>query len=53
MLVLETPLNDPNSEMANNLFYIDSVVTTLFTMELLLKVVVMGFLLNPPDPTPD
>lgn len=46
MLVLETPLNDPNSEMADNLYYIDSVVTFFFTMELILKVIVMGFAIN-------
>ena len=52
MLVLETPLNDPNSKMSDHLFYIDTVVTSLFTMELILKVIVMGFLLNGPDPEP-
>jgi lysylphosphatidylglycerol synthetase-like protein (DUF2156 family) len=46
MLVLESPLMDPNSQRADNLFYIDLVVTTLFTIELVLKVIVLGFLLN-------
>ena len=48
MLVLETPLNDPNSEMSTNLGYIDNVFTALFTLELILKVIVMGFFLNGP-----
>ena len=46
MLILESPLNDPNSEYADNLFYIDVVVTILFTFELVFKVIVLGFLLN-------
>lgn len=46
LLILETPLNDPNSKMADNLFYIDVVVTFFFTMELILKVIVMGFIIN-------
>lgn len=49
MLVLESPLNDPKSKMADNLFYIDIVVTALFTIELVLKVIVLGFLLNGKD----
>ena len=32
--------------MADNLFYIDIVVTALFTIELILKVIVLGFLMN-------
>lgn len=49
MLILESPLNDPKSEMADNLFYIDIVVTALFTIELILKVIVLGFLMNGPE----
>lgn len=49
MLILESPLNDPKSEKADVLYYIDCVVTTLFTLELIFKVVVMGFLLNGKD----
>jgi hypothetical protein len=46
LLILESPLNDPKSERADNLFYIDVVVTALFTIELILKVIVLGFMLN-------
>ena len=35
--------------MADNLFYIDIAVTILFTFELILKVIVLGFLLNGKD----
>ena len=49
MLILESPLNDPKSEMADHLFYIDIVVTALFTIELILKVIVLGFLMNGPE----
>lgn len=46
MLILESPLNDPASTMSDNLFYIDIVVTALFTIELILKVIVLGFMFN-------
>lgn len=46
MLTLESPLMDPESERAINLYWIDVVVTGFFTMELVLKVVVYGFLFN-------
>jgi hypothetical protein len=49
MLILESPLNDPKSTMMDNLYYIDIVVTILFTLELILKVIVLGFLLNGPE----
>lgn len=46
MLILESPLNDPKNTLSDNLYYADVVATTLFTIELVLKVIVMGFLLN-------
>ena len=46
MLILESPLNDPKSQKADILYYIDCVVTALFTFELIFKVIVLGFLLN-------
>lgn len=49
MLILESPLNDPESDLADNMFYIDLVVTVLFTFELVLKVIVLGFLMNGKD----
>lgn len=49
MLILESPLNDPKSKLADNLFYIDIVVTGLFTVELILKVIVFGFIFNGKD----
>ena len=49
MLILETPLNDPDAPQADNLYYIDTVVTGLFTIELILKVIVFGFMFNGKD----
>ena len=49
MLILESPLNDPKSKSADNLYYIDIVVTALFTIELILKVIVFGFMFNGKD----
>lgn len=46
MLILESPLNDPKNSLSDNLYYADVVATSLFTVELVLKVIVMGFLLN-------
>jgi len=49
LLILESPLNDPDSKQADNLFNIDVVVTILFTIELVLKVIVLGFYSNGED----
>ena len=49
MLMMETPLDNPNSERADILFYIDMVVTVIFTIELVLKVIVLGFAFNGKD----
>eukprot|EP00947_MAST-08B_sp_MAST-8B-sp1_P003925 g3925.t1 len=46
-LAIDNPLNNPNSDMATVLKYIDVVMTTLFTLEMLLKIVVRGFVLRP------
>lgn len=46
LLTLENPLDDPDGEKAKILFYIDIVVTTIFVIELLLKVLVTGFMFN-------
>jgi len=49
LLTLESPLDDPNGERGKILASIDVVVSTIFTIELLLKVVVYGFVINGPD----
>ena len=49
LLTLESPIDDPNSKKLEVLFYIDIVVTFIFTMECLLKVIVFGFIFNGKD----
>lgn len=49
LLILESPLNDPKSKQADTLQIIDIVVTILFTIELILKVIVLGFFSNGSD----
>jgi hypothetical protein len=46
LLTIENPLDDPNGSKIKVLYYIDIVVTILFTLELLIKVVVYGFVVN-------
>jgi hypothetical protein len=46
LLTIENPLDDPNGNKNKILNKIDIVVTTIFTLELILKVAVYGFLLN-------
>lgn len=44
LLTLENPLDDPNGNLAKNLYYIDIGVTSIFTIEMLMKIFVMGFM---------
>jgi hypothetical protein len=46
MLVLETPLDDKESMKIKVLTYMDYVVTGLFTIEMILKVIASGFACN-------
>ena len=45
-LALETPLDDPNGELVQNLVYIDYFMTGAFTLEALFKIITLGFLFN-------
>jgi hypothetical protein len=49
LLTLENPLDDPNGEKNQTLAKIDIVISTIFTIELLLKVAVYGFIINGPE----
>jgi hypothetical protein len=49
LLTLESPLDNPNGSRGKILAEIDVVVSTIFTIELLIKVVVYGFVINGPD----
>ncbi|PCI31096.1 hypothetical protein COB52_00370 [Candidatus Kaiserbacteria bacterium] len=44
LLTLENPLDDPSGSLAGVLQKIDIVVTTIFTLELIFKVIVMGLM---------
>lgn len=48
-LALENPLNDPNSKLENALYYIDMVTTIIFTLEMVLKIISFGFIINGPN----
>ena len=45
-LAVENPLSDPESTLASILYYLDIVLTTIFTIEAILKVITYGFLTN-------
>ena len=46
VLAVDNPLLNPESGFAKALLYIDYVLTTIFTIEMLLKVVALGFVMN-------
>ena len=46
MLTLDTPLVDPKSTMASVMFYIDLIHTILFTIEMMIKIIGLGFFTN-------
>jgi hypothetical protein len=46
LLIFENPLHDPNGTKAKVLYVFDIVMTTLFSLEMVLKVIVTGFLFN-------
>lgn len=41
-LAMDNPLNDPNSVLVSRLYYIDLVITVIFTLEMILKILVFG-----------
>ena len=41
-LALDKPLNDPNSLLVERIYYVDLIVTIIFTVEMLFKVLVFG-----------
>lgn len=47
-LILENPLTDPDSLMNNTIEIIDIVITIIFVLECVIKVIVYGFMLNGP-----
>ena len=49
LLTVESPRDDPTGEKAGILKIIDIIVTAIFTWELVIKVIVYGFIINGPD----
>ena len=48
-LAFESPLNDPNGTKANVLLIIDSITTVIFTAEVVIKIIALGFVFNGKD----
>ena len=49
MIAFESPLKDPNSEEQKTIELIDNIITFLFLVETLLKIVSFGFIANGPN----
>ena len=48
LLMLDNPLYDPNGKFVSALWYIDVIISVIFTVEALLKITAYGFLFNGP-----
>ena len=46
MLVIDNPLNNPNSAFTRTFNFIDMVFTILFTAEAMVKIIALGFVHN-------
>jgi hypothetical protein len=46
LLILENPLSDPSSRLVTVLEIIDEIITAIFILEMVFKVVMNGFLFN-------
>jgi hypothetical protein len=45
-LALDNPLNDPESGLSETLTMLDFIMTALFTLEAIIKIIACGFLFN-------
>ena len=45
-LAIESPLDDPDSTKSKILFNIDIAMTCIFSLEVVLKIIAMGFIFN-------
>lgn len=43
LLAVESPLDNPDSKKTHILIYIDYVMTTIFTIEMMIKIIALGF----------
>ena len=48
-LAFDSPLNDPNGQLTIIVKYFDLVLTCIFTMEAIIKIISFGFLFNGED----
>lgn len=48
-MAIDNPLNDPNGTLSKVLNYIDVVITAIFIIECLLKIIVNGLIINGED----
>jgi len=48
LLAMESPMNDPRSKQTKILAKLDLLMTMIFVVEMLLKIVTFGFLMNGP-----
>ena len=46
MLIVENPLNDPESVIIKYVEDFDKIITIIFIIEALLKIIMLGFLFN-------
>ena len=46
LLAIENPLGDPNTNIMKVVGFMDNVLTVVFTLEMMLKVITYGFLFN-------
>jgi voltage-dependent calcium channel L type alpha-1D len=49
LLAVETPLTDPKSDLVKVLTYIDYVMTSIFTLEMVIKMIALGLACNGKD----
>lgn len=49
MLAVESPLDNPNGLKLDILYYMDIVMTILFSLECVIKIFVLGFIINGKD----
>jgi flagellar motor component MotA len=48
-LIIDSPLNDPNGKFAFAIKIIDYILTSIFCLEGITKIVAFGFIFNGPD----
>jgi hypothetical protein len=48
LLAIDNPLNDPEGDLAITIGYLDLIITILFTIECVIKIIVFGFAFNGP-----